>query len=544
MPTLVAGIRALLMQTLHPGAMAGVHDWSRYKTRPAGAADGHDPLDRRDHVRLAPSRRDRESARVSRFHDRVNGRVPGGWTQRSAIAVLGPRSRAAALGASGVHRGVPRLPRDLGRADPRRRRRLRARVGDGRASWSGAERPADDARRVARPARRLPHARASCAATSGWMRRCASSGPRRSRARGLAYSHPVRRRRRLHPGRVPAAARAAPRLVAGDHRDPRRALRSPAGPSPDRRVAERPRARRSHGSPGCGPLAWNGDPPHHRHRRRSTPPATTTAEATRACTSSRSSSPTAARSRRAARPHRLPPGRRRLARPGRRPRGARCRRRRDRGARLRRRRDRRRRRSSSAPTSRCARAPRAGRSWSSHLVDADASLTEGDTVTVEVDATYRAALSAGHTACHLASLALNAALAGAWTKEPRLDSLGSPDFDGAANETSTILEHGARDTYRVGKSVRKAGFDPAALDDPAALADTRERDPRLVDRGRRRDPHRPRRRRCSPTAATGSPSCPAARRASPAAAPTSRRSPSSARSPSRSRPSSSRARSG
>lgn len=105
-----------------------------------------------------------------------------------------------------------------------------------------------------------------------------------------------------------------------------------------------------------------------------------------------------------------------------------------------------------------------------HLVDADASLTEGDSVTVEVDAEHRAALSAGHSACHLASLALNAALAGAWSKERRLDSLGSPDFDGAANETSTILERGARDTYRVGKSVRKAGFDGSGLDDPAALA--------------------------------------------------------------------------
>jgi alanyl-tRNA synthetase len=105
-----------------------------------------------------------------------------------------------------------------------------------------------------------------------------------------------------------------------------------------------------------------------------------------------------------------------------------------------------------------------------HLVDADAGLTEGDTVTVEADAAYRAALSAGHSACHLASLALNAALAGAWSKEPRPDSLGSPDFDGAANETSTILEHGARDTYRIGKSLRKAGFDPSALDDPPGLA--------------------------------------------------------------------------
>lgn len=100
-----------------------------------------------------------------------------------------------------------------------------------------------------------------------------------------------------------------------------------------------------------------------------------------------------------------------------------------------------------------------------HVVDADAGLTEGDTVTVEVDAAYRAALSAGHSACHLASLALDAALAGAWSKENR-------GFDAVANETSTIMEHGARDTYRVGKSLRKAGFDPAALDDPEAVAAT------------------------------------------------------------------------
>lgn len=98
-----------------------------------------------------------------------------------------------------------------------------------------------------------------------------------------------------------------------------------------------------------------------------------------------------------------------------------------------------------------------------HLVGEDAGLTEGDSVTVEVDPAYRAAISAGHSACHLAALALDAALAGAWSKDNR-------GFDAAANETSTILERGSVDTYRVGKSVRKAGFDPAALDDPDALA--------------------------------------------------------------------------
>jgi uncharacterized protein (DUF2236 family) len=40
MPVLVAGMRALLLQTLHPGAMAGVHDWSRYREDPLGRLGG------------------------------------------------------------------------------------------------------------------------------------------------------------------------------------------------------------------------------------------------------------------------------------------------------------------------------------------------------------------------------------------------------------------------------------------------------------------------------------------------------------------------
>ena len=38
--TLVAGPRALLMQALHPGAMAGVHDHSRYREDPLGRLNG------------------------------------------------------------------------------------------------------------------------------------------------------------------------------------------------------------------------------------------------------------------------------------------------------------------------------------------------------------------------------------------------------------------------------------------------------------------------------------------------------------------------
>lgn len=90
--------------------------------------------------------------------------------------------------------------------------------------------------------------------------------------------------------------------------------------------------------------------------------------------------------------------------------------------------------------------------------DTDAPVAEGDTVEVEVDGEYRHALSAGHTACHLASLALNRAVADRWKKDIRPDGLGNPDFDGTANDVSLIREFGSTDTYRLGKSLRKKGF--------------------------------------------------------------------------------------
>jgi uncharacterized protein (DUF2236 family) len=72
MGTFVAGIRALLMQALHPGAMAGVHDWSRYREDPLGRLSGT--------VRWivvltfgSTGQADREVARVGRFHARVAG---------------------------------------------------------------------------------------------------------------------------------------------------------------------------------------------------------------------------------------------------------------------------------------------------------------------------------------------------------------------------------------------------------------------------------------------------------------------------------------
>jgi uncharacterized protein (DUF2236 family) len=84
-PTLVAGIRALLMQTLHPGAMAGVHDWSRYREDPLGRLSG--TIQWLVTVTFADTAlAQRESARVGRFHDRVVGSYTdaGGRTREYA----------------------------------------------------------------------------------------------------------------------------------------------------------------------------------------------------------------------------------------------------------------------------------------------------------------------------------------------------------------------------------------------------------------------------------------------------------------------------
>lgn len=106
------------------------------------------------------------------------------------------------------------------------------------------------------------------------------------------------------------------------------------------------------------------------------------------------------------------------------------------------------------------------------LAPDELDLAAGAEVTLVVDAGPRAALSAGHTGCHLAALALNAALAGRWRKAPRPDGLGRPDFDGAAIVTSRIEPFGSVDEYRLGRSLRRSGFDPAGLagDLPAVVA--------------------------------------------------------------------------
>lgn len=95
-----------------------------------------------------------------------------------------------------------------------------------------------------------------------------------------------------------------------------------------------------------------------------------------------------------------------------------------------------------------------------HLIAADSGLApaEGEEAILRVDSHARAALSIGHTACHLASLALNRVVADRWTKETRLDALGSPDFDAAAISSSTIEPFGSVDVFRLNKSLRRKGF--------------------------------------------------------------------------------------
>jgi alanyl-tRNA synthetase len=114
------------------------------------------------------------------------------------------------------------------------------------------------------------------------------------------------------------------------------------------------------------------------------------------------------------------------------------------------------------------------------LADAvPAWLVEDREVEALVDGLERAGLSRGHTACHLASLALDAALADLWRKDPGTDPLGNPNFEARANQSSRIHADRSVDEYRIGKSLRRAGFDSDGL--AATLADREERINALLD---------------------------------------------------------------
>ncbi|MDR0218639.1 MAG: hypothetical protein LBI71_07115 [Enterobacteriaceae bacterium] len=93
----------------------------------------------------------------------------------------------------------------------------------------------------------------------------------------------------------------------------------------------------------------------------------------------------------------------------------------------------------------------------------------GKQVNLFVDQDYRTALSKGHTLCHLAALALNKETRHLWQKEIKeLDSLGNIDFDALACQSSMVCQNGSSDTYRLGKSLKKKGFNKELLHEQLA----------------------------------------------------------------------------
>jgi alanyl-tRNA synthetase len=99
-----------------------------------------------------------------------------------------------------------------------------------------------------------------------------------------------------------------------------------------------------------------------------------------------------------------------------------------------------------------------------HVLDRADAPAVGERVHLTVDSVRRDALSLGHSACHLAALALNETSARFWSKEPpRRDSRGFPFLDQIAIQTSRISPRSSYDAYRCGKSLRKAGFDAEAF---------------------------------------------------------------------------------
>jgi alanyl-tRNA synthetase len=105
-----------------------------------------------------------------------------------------------------------------------------------------------------------------------------------------------------------------------------------------------------------------------------------------------------------------------------------------------------------------------------HVVEGPAP-EPGEPARVDVDGDHRAALSAGHTACHLAALALDDALSEEWTKPAPLDALGHPAFDALAIQRSRIEPRRSVDTYRIGRSLRRKGFQPSAFDGPSGVVE-------------------------------------------------------------------------
>ncbi|MGF1874912.1 alanyl-tRNA editing protein [Photobacterium frigidiphilum] len=100
-----------------------------------------------------------------------------------------------------------------------------------------------------------------------------------------------------------------------------------------------------------------------------------------------------------------------------------------------------------------------------HYIAEDVQWSKGDTVILSVDEAYQQALSRGHSAGHLSSLALNKVLHNDyWRKDAsRKDELGHYDFHSYAQQQSIVSEDKSTDTYRLGKTLRKRGLNTADM---------------------------------------------------------------------------------
>lgn len=88
-----------------------------------------------------------------------------------------------------------------------------------------------------------------------------------------------------------------------------------------------------------------------------------------------------------------------------------------------------------------------------------AQVRRGSRVTLTVDVVRRRRLSAAHTACHLLAYALNQETHQLWKKPAQQDSRHHHDFDAASCVHTRHDTGGSLDKYRLGKSLRKRGFD-------------------------------------------------------------------------------------
>ena len=140
------GVAALLLQSLHPLAMAGVAGHSGYKRRPVGPAAAHLALPRDDDLRHRRGRRGRD--RAGARHPRAGARQA---TRRAAPTA--PATRTCCAGCTSPRRTASSPPTSATPCEPLTAgggRHLRRAVGPGRGPARG-DRPPDDGGRASAP---------------------------------------------------------------------------------------------------------------------------------------------------------------------------------------------------------------------------------------------------------------------------------------------------------------------------------------------------------------------------------------------------------